>query len=156
MGLSDTIVPEETDQFLAHFRHACVTHLMNIRLLATICFFFLCLIHTYHKCRKLLDFFDYIQYSFENWFCLCDRSPLILQGYWTWSDPKSSFAAEEIAPVLQCIFQKSLDTGELPLDWRKANITRGCLRKVLPLIRWIIVLYLWRVLAASFGTCHQQ
>ena len=32
-------------------------------------------------------------------------------------------AAEEIAPVLQCIFQQSLDTGELPLDWRKANIT---------------------------------
>ena len=31
--------------------------------------------------------------------------------------------AEEIAPVLQCIFQQSLDTGELPLDWRKANIT---------------------------------
>ena len=32
-------------------------------------------------------------------------------------------ASEEITPVLQCIFQQSLDTGELPLDWRKANIT---------------------------------
>ena len=32
-------------------------------------------------------------------------------------------AAVEIAPVLQFIFQRSLDTGELPLDWRKANIT---------------------------------
>ena len=32
-------------------------------------------------------------------------------------------AAEEIAPVLQCNFQQSLDTGALPLDWRKANIT---------------------------------
>ena len=32
-------------------------------------------------------------------------------------------AADEIAPVLQFIFQKSLDTGDLPLDWRKANIT---------------------------------
>ena len=34
-----------------------------------------------------------------------------------------NIAAEEIAPVLQCIFQQSLDTGELPFDWRKANIT---------------------------------
>ena len=32
-------------------------------------------------------------------------------------------AAEEIAPILTIIFQQSLDTGSLPLDWRKANIT---------------------------------
>ena len=32
-------------------------------------------------------------------------------------------AADEIARVLQHIFQHSLDTGELPLDWRRANIT---------------------------------
>ena len=74
MRLSNTIVPEETDQFLAHFRHACVTHLMNIRLLATTVSF-LCLIHTYYKCKKLLDLITY-EYSFDNWFCLCDRSSL--------------------------------------------------------------------------------
>ena len=32
-------------------------------------------------------------------------------------------AAEELAPVLQFIFQQSLDSGDVPLDWRKANIT---------------------------------
>ena len=32
-------------------------------------------------------------------------------------------AAQEIAPVLRFIFQQSLDTGDLPLDWRKANIS---------------------------------
>jgi hypothetical protein len=32
-------------------------------------------------------------------------------------------AAVEIAPVLQFIFQQSLDSGELPSDWRKANIS---------------------------------
>lgn len=31
-------------------------------------------------------------------------------------------AATEIAPILQFIFQQSLDTGELPFDWRTANI----------------------------------
>ena len=31
-------------------------------------------------------------------------------------------AAEEISPVLTKIFQRSLDTVEVPLDWRKANI----------------------------------
>ena len=31
--------------------------------------------------------------------------------------------AEQVAPLLQQIFQKSLDTGELPLDWQKANVT---------------------------------
>ena len=123
LGLSDTIVPEETDHFLAHFRHACVTHLMNIRLLATICFFFCALFILIISVKSCWISLITYEYSFENWFCLCHRSPLILQGYWTWSDRKSSFAAEEIAPVLQCIFQKSLDTGELPLDWRKANIT---------------------------------
>ena len=30
---------------------------------------------------------------------------------------------EQVAPFLQQIFQKSLDTGELPLDWQKANVT---------------------------------
>ena len=30
--------------------------------------------------------------------------------------------AEQVAPLLQLIFQKSLDTGELPLDWQKANV----------------------------------
>ena len=31
--------------------------------------------------------------------------------------------AEQIAPELCKIFQKSLDSGELPSDWRKANVT---------------------------------
>ena len=31
-------------------------------------------------------------------------------------------AADELAPVLQFIFQQSLDSGELPLDWRSASI----------------------------------
>ena len=31
--------------------------------------------------------------------------------------------AEQVAPLLQQIFMKSLDTGELPLDWQKANVT---------------------------------
>ncbi len=39
-------------------------------------------------------------------------------------------AAEIIAPILTVIFQQSLDSGELPADWRKANITplfkKGC------------------------------
>ena len=30
---------------------------------------------------------------------------------------------EQVTPLLQQIFQKSLDTGELPLDWQKANVT---------------------------------
>ena len=29
---------------------------------------------------------------------------------------------EQVAPFLQQIFQKSLHTGELPLDWQKANV----------------------------------
>ena len=32
-------------------------------------------------------------------------------------------SAEEIAPILRDIFQQSLDSGELPEDWLKANIT---------------------------------
>ena len=31
-------------------------------------------------------------------------------------------AANELAPALQIIFQKSLDTGKLPLSWSQANI----------------------------------
>ena len=31
--------------------------------------------------------------------------------------------AEQVAPLLQQIFQKSFDTVELPLDWQKANIS---------------------------------
>ena len=31
--------------------------------------------------------------------------------------------AEEIAPILTSIFQQSLDTGEVPSDWRTANIS---------------------------------
>ena len=31
-------------------------------------------------------------------------------------------AAHELAPILTFIFQQSLDTGTLPLDWRRANI----------------------------------
>ncbi|MEW8547734.1 MAG: endonuclease/exonuclease/phosphatase family protein, partial [Candidatus Thiodiazotropha sp.] len=31
--------------------------------------------------------------------------------------------AEDIAPILLVIFQKSLDTGEIPEDWRTANVT---------------------------------
>ena len=31
--------------------------------------------------------------------------------------------AEQVAPLLQQIFQKSLDTGELPLDGQKANVS---------------------------------
>jgi hypothetical protein len=31
--------------------------------------------------------------------------------------------AEKISPILKIIFQKSLDTGELPKDWRDANIS---------------------------------
>ena len=30
--------------------------------------------------------------------------------------------AEDISPVLQVIFQQSLDTGEVPDDWKQANI----------------------------------
>ena len=30
--------------------------------------------------------------------------------------------ATSIAPILQCIFQKSLDTGVLPSDWLHANV----------------------------------
>ena len=32
-------------------------------------------------------------------------------------------SGEKIVPLLQQIFQKSLDTGELPLDWQKANVS---------------------------------
>ena len=32
-------------------------------------------------------------------------------------------AVDEITPILQHIFQQSLDSGELPLDWRRANIS---------------------------------
>jgi len=32
-------------------------------------------------------------------------------------------AADNIAPILTVIFQQSLDSGELPADWKKANIT---------------------------------
>ena len=31
--------------------------------------------------------------------------------------------AEQVAPLLQRIFHSSLDTGELPLDWQKANVS---------------------------------
>ena len=31
--------------------------------------------------------------------------------------------ASEIAPILKAIFEQSLQTGELPSDWRNANIT---------------------------------
>ena len=31
--------------------------------------------------------------------------------------------AEQVAPLLQQILKKSLDTGELPLDWQKANVS---------------------------------
>ena len=31
--------------------------------------------------------------------------------------------AEEIAPILRVIFQQSLDTGIIPNDWRRANVT---------------------------------
>ena len=31
--------------------------------------------------------------------------------------------AEEVAPLLTCIFQRSFDCGEVPEDWRSANIT---------------------------------
>ena len=31
--------------------------------------------------------------------------------------------AEQVAPLPQQIFQKSLDTGELPLDWQKASVS---------------------------------
>jgi hypothetical protein len=30
--------------------------------------------------------------------------------------------ATEIAPILTIIFRKSFDTGEVPLDWRNANV----------------------------------
>ena len=32
--------------------------------------------------------------------------------------------ADEVAPLLTCIFQRSFDCGEVPEDWRPANITR--------------------------------
>ena len=32
-------------------------------------------------------------------------------------------AAEEIAPILCIIFQQLYNTGEVPLDWQKANVT---------------------------------
>ena len=32
-------------------------------------------------------------------------------------------AAEAIAPILTTIFQLSLDTGSLPIDWLQANIS---------------------------------
>ena len=31
--------------------------------------------------------------------------------------------ADEIAPLLTIIFNKSLEQGEVPTDWRKANVT---------------------------------
>ena len=31
--------------------------------------------------------------------------------------------ADEIAPLLTTIFNKSLEQGEVPTDWRKANVT---------------------------------
>ena len=31
--------------------------------------------------------------------------------------------ADQVAPLLQQIFQNSFDTGELPLDWQKANVS---------------------------------
>ena len=30
--------------------------------------------------------------------------------------------ADEVAPILQTIFQQSLDTGAVPEDWKKANV----------------------------------
>ena len=30
---------------------------------------------------------------------------------------------EQVAPLLQQIFQRSLDAGELPLDWQKATVS---------------------------------
>ena len=45
------------------------------------------------------------------------------------SDPDSIHArilkelADEIAPLLTTIFNKSLEQGEVPTDWRKANVT---------------------------------
>ena len=39
------------------------------------------------------------------------------------SNQAIKMAASEIAPVLSFIFQKSIDTGELPDDWRRANIS---------------------------------
>jgi hypothetical protein len=31
--------------------------------------------------------------------------------------------ADEISPLLQLIYTKSLDTGEVPADWRTANVS---------------------------------
>jgi hypothetical protein len=33
--------------------------------------------------------------------------------------------ADEISPLLQLIYTKSLDTGEVPADWRTANVRNG-------------------------------
>ena len=30
--------------------------------------------------------------------------------------------ANELTPILTCIFQQSLSTGEVPLDWKHANV----------------------------------
>ena len=34
--------------------------------------------------------------------------------------------ADEISPLLQLIYTKSLDTGEVPADWRTANVSPVC------------------------------
>jgi hypothetical protein len=31
--------------------------------------------------------------------------------------------ADEISPLLQLVYTKSLDTGEVPADWRTANVS---------------------------------
>ena len=52
-------------------------------------------------------------------------------------------AAKEIALILQFIFQQSLNTGDLPLDWRKANITPLYKKAVLlsdPANYWLVFL----------------
>ena len=54
---------------------------------------------------------------------LCDLDPHKAPGPDAIPARTLKLAAEELAPVLTLIFQKSLDTGEIPLLWRQANIT---------------------------------
>ena len=56
-------------------------------------------------------------------------------------------AVNELAPVLQIIFQKSLDTGKLPLSWSQANIA-PIFKETVPW-RLITVPYLWYLYVAK-------
>ena len=53
---------------------------------------------------------------------LCNLDPNKAMGPDKISPYILKYCAAEISPILQIIFTQSLNTGELPSDWLKANI----------------------------------